>query len=195
VAETLEELLAGCGQGDEQAVCELVRRFAESCRRLAAALLGDEHLAEDAVQEAFLTALTRLGQLRRTECFPGWLRQIVRAEVGRILRRRREQPNGLAIERPAADPPPDEQAQFQEQRELVRAALKRLPPAQQSVAEMFYLKELGYSSIADRLNLPRGTVKRRLHDARRRLRDILLGGAQGAKERKPAAPPEWPLPL
>ena len=81
MAELLNELLARCRRGDGQAVRTLVQRFGDSVRALARALLDDEHLAEDAVQAALLTAVQRLDQLRQPEAFAGWLRQIVRTEA------------------------------------------------------------------------------------------------------------------
>ena len=87
MAELLEELLARCAEGDQSAVAVLVRRFRSYAMDLAVHMLDDRHLAEDAVQEAFLTALMRLEDLRTPAAFPGWLRQIVRTRATRIRRR------------------------------------------------------------------------------------------------------------
>ena len=59
-------------------------------------------------------------------------------------------------------------------RVFVRDALARLPQAGRETAERFYLREHTLREIADELDLPLGTVKRRLHDARHRLRDLLI---------------------
>src|SRR5689334_6617300 len=76
-------------RGDTDAFTELVRRSQQMAFGYAYALLGDFHLAEDAAQEAFLTAYYNLHQLRTTEAFPGWLRGIVRHHCQHIRRTRR----------------------------------------------------------------------------------------------------------
>lgn len=175
MTELLDELLARCRRGDQDAVAVLVKRFANYVLDLAAALLSDQHLAEDAMQAAFVTALTRLEQLRTPAAFPGWLRQIVRTEANRILRHRRET-SGEAHADPISDTPsPAQQLLQEERRQQVRDAVAALPPATRDAAQLFYLDEMKCSHVADRLGIPEGTAKRRLHDARKRLRDALLG--------------------
>ncbi len=65
----------------------LVLRFQDMAYGCAYALLGNFHLAEDAAQEAFLTAYRRLGQLRQPGAFPGWFRRIVLSQCSRLTRR------------------------------------------------------------------------------------------------------------
>src|SRR2546421_3950958 len=55
----------------------------------AYAVLGDFHLAEDAAQEAFISAWQKLDQLRQPEAFPGWFRRIVLTECNRLTRGKR----------------------------------------------------------------------------------------------------------
>jgi RNA polymerase sigma factor (sigma-70 family) len=139
---------------------------------LAVRILDDRHLAEDAVQEAFLTAITRLEDLRAPAAFPGWLRQIVRTHATRARRRldASNRPCARAVE---PQPSPAHRAETEELMRLVRSALVSLPERLRETAELFYLNELDHHRVADVLDVPSGTVKRRLHDARRRLRDGL----------------------
>src|SRR5215213_3348725 len=65
---------------------EIVRRFQDLAFACAFATLGDFHLAEDAAQEAFLTAWRSLDQLRQPEAFPGWLKRVVLTQCGRLTR-------------------------------------------------------------------------------------------------------------
>jgi RNA polymerase sigma factor (sigma-70 family) len=195
VAELLEALLRLCAQGDEQAVAELVGRFSPSAMSLAEAILADGALAEDAVQNAFLAALRRLGQLREPQAFPAWFQQIVRTEAGRIIRGRRD---GPAFPQEPASPTrdgPEDEAMKAELRSVVRAALGRLSDAQRTAAELFYLDERSIAEVAHALRVPAGTVKRRLHDARRQLRSMLLGYIAEEEPPRPAAPRRWDLPL
>ena len=179
MAEPLNELLDRCRQGDGEAIARLVGRFWAWACDLAAALLDDSHLAEDAVQAAFLSAINRLYDLRDPNAFAGWFRQIVRTEALRIVRKRRERPLDREVAESADEPSPAEHLERAERRQVVRQAIASLPKAGRETAEMFYLDDLGHADIADRLGVPMGTVKRRLHDVRWRLRSMLLGYVVG----------------
>ncbi len=187
MTELLGELLERCKRGDADAIATLVHRFQPWALDLAVALVsGDPHLAEDAVQAAFVRALARLADLRESAAFPGWMRQIIRTECHAIARRR--QASGLAecLEVPASAPTPAEHIEAQERCRLVRDALASLPPASRAAAELFYLDELDCAEVAEQLRVPPGTVKRRLHDARLRLRQMLLPYVEPpAREKKP----------
>ncbi len=171
----MDNVLKRCRTGEEDAITTLVVRFRAKALDLAGALLRDEHLAQDAVQEAFLTALARLDDLREPAAFPGWFRQIVRTQCNRIRRRRKEEPTDQVdhaeLEKVGS---PSDLAERRELRERVRQALASLPPIGREAAEMFYLEERRCADIGCELDVPLGTVKRRLHDARQRLRTTLL---------------------
>lgn len=171
----MRELLQRCKDDDTEAITTLVRRFRTKALDLAGAILKDHHLAQDAVQRAFLTAFRRLGDLREPLAFPGWFRQIVRSECTAIRRRRREQPGADTAELVSETPSPSENAQREDRCRVVRCALATLPEISRTAAEMFYLDDYTCADIGFRLNIPVGTVKRRLFDARERLPGILLG--------------------
>jgi RNA polymerase sigma factor (sigma-70 family) len=171
----MRELLQRCKDDDTEAITTLVRRFRTKALDLAGAILRDDYLAQDAVQQAFLTALRRLDDLREPAAFPGWFRQIVRSECTGILRRRREQPAADTAELVSEALTPSEYAQREDRCRVVRQALAALPDISRTAAEMFYLDECTCADIGSRLNIPVGTVKRRLFDARERLRGVLLG--------------------
>ena len=181
----MKELLERCGSGDEQAIATLVQRYRTRAVELASALLHDDNLAQDAVQESFLSALRHLGELREPDAFWGWFRQIVRTQCNRLLRKTREIPDPEAGETAAANIDGDAGcAGLEDLRERVREAFARLAGASKEAAELFYLDELPCADIAQRLGVPEGTVKRRLHDARRTLRILLLGRIPAASHEK-----------
>jgi RNA polymerase sigma-70 factor (ECF subfamily) len=70
VSEELAELVKRCEAGDDNALASLIRRFQPVSLELARALLDDRDLAEDVVQETFITALQRLPELRQADAFP-----------------------------------------------------------------------------------------------------------------------------
>ncbi len=175
VSELLCEVLQRCLLGQEDAYKIIVRRFREQALELAYSIVRDEHLAEDAVQSAFLSAFCRLKDLREPRAFPGWFRQIVRTHANRIVRRRKEKPYGSIGEERANQASLVKCIELKELRALVRDTLAQLPKVERETAELFYLDERNHIDVANLLGVPRGTVKRRLHDARQRLRNMLLG--------------------
>ena len=181
----LTELLLRCREGDEQAYATLVRRFHDRAYDVARAFVHDSHLAEDAVQNAFLTAFCRLQDLREPAAFPGWFRQIVRTEASRIIRRRSDNTDGPASENPSGDLSPNSGAELTELRQIVHHAVNSLPVKARETAKMFYLDELSHNEIANQLEISAGTVKSRLHRARQRLRNLLLGYVEGTGPKKP----------
>lgn len=174
MAETLDELLKRVRCGEPTAVAELIERCSPPALRLATALLADAHEAEEAVQEAFFEALVRLEDLRSAEAFPAWFRQLVRTRANRRLRRKGERTAATIPELADPSPTPPECVERGELKALVRAALARLPAAGRETAERFYLDGWSVAELAAAMDLPVGTIKRRLHDARTRLRTLLL---------------------
>jgi DNA-directed RNA polymerase specialized sigma24 family protein len=79
---------------------EIVRRFQDMAFACAFAVLGDFHLAQDAAQEAFLTAWRSLDQVRQPEAFPGWLKRVVLTQCSRLTRGKRVET--VALDSPAA---------------------------------------------------------------------------------------------
>ena len=193
VNKSLQELLEKCGAGEDEAIRELVRRFRPRAIELAAALLEDRDLAEDAVQEAFLTALSELPKLRDPQAFPAWFRQIVRTRCNRIIRRRQELPLGDAEDQLHSTESPAKHIEMEELCSKVREAMRSLPAAERETAELFYLDQRNCASIASLLQCPGGTIRRRLHDARQRLRGMLLGYIGDAVPEKKGRKPHLPL--
>ena len=174
MAELLSELLKRCKKGDRSAVELLVRRYRDGAYVLARALASDEHLAEDAVQEAFVEALSRLDQLRDPEAFAAWLRRIVRTRVSRIVRKRQERLGEIAAEGVTGGEGPSETAATNELTGLIRRCIDGLSKVNREAVRLYYLDELDQSAVADKLGVPEGTVRRRLHDSRRQLREMLM---------------------
>jgi RNA polymerase sigma factor (sigma-70 family) len=193
VAESLRRLLQRCRDGEEDSIAELVRRFQPWALDFATAVLRDRDEAEDAVQEAFLTALDRLPDLRDPEAFPAWLRQIIRTHGSRAARRRRDLPLDDQAEQAGREESALSRMEREELARKVREAVAALPPAGRETVVMFYIDDMKCSQIAGQLGVPQGTVKRRLHDARERLRAMLLGYVMEGEPpgRSEVAPNRW----
>ena len=152
---------------------ELVARFQDMAFGCAYAVLGDFYLAEDAAQESFITAWQSLQQLRTPEAFPGWLRRVVLTCCNRLTRGKRLHfvPLELAAETPSAFPDPHTAAEQREVRGKVLEAIKALPPNERLVTTLFYVSEYTQADIGEFLQVPLTTVNKRLHSARRRLKE------------------------
>lgn len=158
--------------GDDEARATLVQRFGRMASTCARAILGDYQLAEDACQEAFVDAFRKLPQLRVPERFPGWLRSIVRTQCSRLTRGWHPRTTDMDAARPLASAAADPavRAEEAELRAKVREALAGLPEPNRTTARLFYFDGFGHQEIASLTGAPVGTVKRRLYDARQRLR-------------------------
>jgi RNA polymerase sigma factor, sigma-70 family len=138
--------------------------------RLARAILLDDHDAEDAVQEASLSAWRRRASLRDARRFDVWFQRILVNQCRDKLRKRRRAVNVAAppvgFEPAAASPETGTDA------ELDRA-LDALDVDHRIVVVMRYWQDRTVEDIADRVGIPAGTVKSRLHHALRNLRATL----------------------
>jgi RNA polymerase sigma factor (sigma-70 family) len=159
-----------------EAFGEIVTRFQDLAFGCAYAVLNDFYLAQDAAQEAFITAWQKLDQLQRPEAFPGWLRRIVLTECTRMIRGKRVlfMPLESSREICSSEPDPHALVERSELAEEVRAAIGALPERERMVTALFYINELSHSQISRFLELPTTTVAKRLHSARRRLMEKLL---------------------
>ena len=161
----------------EAAFERIVRDFRGMAYGLAYSRLSDSQLAEDAAQEAFLTAYERIAQLKDASAFPAWLRRIVLNHSDRLLRRQGPPLSSIDEQERLASAEPSPEAQF-EARELrlrVRAAVAALPAIARDVTHDYYLRGDSQREIAERLNIPLATVKKRLQYARAHLRNLLTG--------------------
>lgn len=166
---------AACS-GDPDALDVLLRRHAPACFAVARRILRDEHMAEDAVQDAFLDAWRFLGRCDPTRTTArAWLLMLthhkavdrVRAEERRRARAVTDEMLDVLVD----DGPGPASAAWQQHRATqVRAALHRLPPAQREVLVLCYFGGLTQREVAARTQAPLGTVKTRAFAGLRRLR-------------------------
>lgn len=164
--------------GDVNAFTELVREHQDRAYATALMMLGDRGRAQDAVQDAFLVAYKNLGTLRSSRAFGAWLRQIVRHQASRILRR---QPFEAVLEqaRPSSAPDPSDAAEQRDGLRRILRAIDELPEGEREATILYYLKDHSQKTVASLLQLPVTTVNNRLHAARARLKGELLPLMEG----------------
>lgn len=175
--------IARLKQGDIGGLEVLVLQYQVQAVRTAFLITRDRALAEDIVQAAFLRAYERIVQFDARRSFGPWfLRSVVNDAVKAAVRRKRQVPLEVSSEGEEtsladllADPSPgpDDLVEAAELRRTVWAALGKLPPAQRAAIVLRYYLGLSEAEMADELACPPGTVKWRLHAARKRLRTLL----------------------
>jgi RNA polymerase sigma-70 factor, ECF subfamily len=148
-----------------------------TCLREARRLVGDREAAEDATQEALVRAWKARAKCRKGASAAAWLRAITANEVRRLAARNRRLPEPLdGHEQPD---PRGELGDPQVRAIALGQVLALLSPRDRQVLHLRYVAELTQGQIAERLNLPEGTVKVRLHRSRAQLRTLLSNEALG----------------
>lgn len=174
------KLIEGLKNGDENAVKQLVFLYSDRLLQVATLILKDQYLAEDAVQESLLVAINKIHQLRGDDLSP-WLYRIL---VNRCRKEQRKKPwsvveylpknelelvpaTGVDVERDVLEKDTDREVMY---------AIAQLPARYREVVTLYYLEEFSLETIAKVTQEPLGTIKSRLHRARKRLQKILIEG-------------------
>ena len=155
----------------------LVRDFQGMVYGVAYNRLSDRQLAEDAAQEAFLTAYKGIAQLKDVSAFPAWLKRIALSKADRVWRRQGP-PHESIDERAhmvAREATPEAQLEEAELRQRVRLAVAALPEGERDLTQDYYLLGDSQREISERRNIPLATVKKRLQYAREHLRGLIIG--------------------
>lgn len=171
-----EWLVIRSQDGDRAAMGELVMRWDARLVGLAIGLTGRDDAARDAVQSAWLAAARDIARLNDPTRFPEWICRIVSnkcADFVRRVQRQRGLERGKAANQSVETVNPPVAAGDLEEVRRLRAALAAMAPAQRELLALHYGASLGVASIAEMLRVPVGTVKSRLHAARRELREAM----------------------
>jgi RNA polymerase sigma-70 factor (ECF subfamily) len=184
------DLVARAREGDPVAFGELVDRHRTAVYRAALSALGGSHAeAEDAAQEACLIAFRRLASFRGEASFKTWLLTIAWNEA--ITRRRRltrmwrrlfqpgadaADPDAVLSAIAAREPTPEQHAVCQQLRQMVARAIHRLSPKLRDALLLAQSGAYTYEEIGAMLRVPVGTIKWRVSEARRRIKQHLREG-------------------
>jgi RNA polymerase sigma-70 factor (ECF subfamily) len=181
------DLVRRAQRGDREAFGRLVEQFQRTVHAICLRRLSNPSEALELTQEVFLHVMRRIDQLREPERFAGWLRQVaVRMAINRMTRR--VAPPSVetnVLEGAGAgeshDDPLD-QLIARERAQQLWEALARIKAIDREVLVAFYIQGESLLAIADRLDAPLGTIKRRLHTARKRLKAELEAGVSDSEE-------------
>ena len=176
-----EALVALVARSDEVALAELYDRFGRVAYGLARRILRDDALAEDAVQEGFLAAWRSAPRFvpERAKASTWLLTLVHRRAVDLVRREERRRTDVLDERAEAAAGSSDEAVWLRYERERVQGALARLPDQQREALELAYYGGFTQSELAERLDVPLGTIKSRMFAGLSRLRDLLQDAEGG----------------
>ena len=164
--------------GDREAYGELVTRFQSSVYAMALSRVRDPLEAQELAQDVFVHAMKKLPQLRDARCFAGWLRRITaRMAINRLTRRGPlfgADPEMLEVVE-AKTRTAEEQFAVGEAVGQLKLGLAELKPLDRQTLEAFYIRGRSLKQMAKEFAVPTGTIKRRLHVARLRLKEVLEG--------------------
>jgi RNA polymerase sigma-70 factor (ECF subfamily) len=171
-AAALDTLIEFAQAGDRAAFGELARRFEGMVYAIAFRRLGNHSEAQELCQEVLVKAMTKLDQLQVPAAFGGWLRSItVRMAINRQVRQApaiATEPQTLEATCVESTTPLD-RALTNERAAQVRGGLARLGKLDRNTLEAFYFRGQSLAQMSQSFEAPVGTIKRRLHVARKRL--------------------------
>jgi RNA polymerase sigma-70 factor (ECF subfamily) len=165
-------LVLRCQTGDPIAFEELVLLYQPRLRYFLRAMLRGDLDVDDHLQEIWLDVHRGIGRLNEPSAFSAWLYRIARNRAFRALRKWREPPRSLdGVDLPAKED--DGWRWSAEDAEYIHVALDSLAPEHREVLLLRFIEEMSYEDIARVTGCPVGTVRSRLHYAKRALRDVL----------------------
>jgi len=164
--------------GDLKAFDALVERYQDAVCGTAFSMLGHFEDAQDVAQEAFIQAWRDLSSLREPDRFPGWLYSITRNRCRDLMRAgSRDVASVDAVAETLSAAPEAEPANHavrSELRERVLAAIRSLSELNRLATTLFYINGYSVGEVAQFLETPVGTIKRRLHESRKRLKGSMM---------------------
>ena len=170
--ETLTDLVAAAQTGDRDALGRLLARYEPTILAYCLRQTRNMNDAQELAQDVFIQVLRKIRQLRTPECFAGWVRSIARRlAINRAVRRwpvRLAEQETLAAASVHERTPLDDALATERSAEL-RTGLGRLRELDRRTLEAFYVEGRSLHEMCDQFHAPLGTIKRRLHTARKRL--------------------------
>jgi RNA polymerase sigma-70 factor (ECF subfamily) len=171
--------------GDAKAYERLMKKYQKSVYYLSLKMIRNAQDAEDLTQESFAKAFNSIESFDQKFAFSTWLFRIATNNCIDFIRRKKlqtmsihnqlgnEDGTNIVLQIRDKDLIPDETFLKQQRREYLMLAIERLPERYQRLIDLRYFKEYSYEEVAEKLDLPLGTVKAQLHRARELLNNEL----------------------
>ncbi|MGC4087579.1 MAG: sigma-70 family RNA polymerase sigma factor [Polyangiaceae bacterium] len=172
-ARSDDDLMLLARGGIERAFATLIQRHQARLLRVAARYLADDALAADVAQNTFVQIYRALPKYEARGKFEPYLYRVLLNQCHMVRRAARAEQSAVRELSPA--PADEAEVLLRERDRDLQSALGRLSPKLRSVVLLRYGADLDYGEIAEALELPSGTVKRRLFDAMIKLRSAMEG--------------------
>jgi RNA polymerase sigma-70 factor, ECF subfamily len=178
------DAIARMQHGDIRGLAALVEVYQLRAVRTAMLITRDQALAEDVVQAAFLRCFEKIHQFDNSRPFAPWF---MRSVVNAAVQVARKQQRNVSLDNEAnedcsfedmlgdSSSEPHQVLEAQEDKRMIRNALDKLSPDQRAAVVMRYYLDMSESEMSEILKTPAGTIKWRLHHARKRLKGLLEG--------------------
>jgi RNA polymerase sigma-70 factor (ECF subfamily) len=181
VAMTDEALVIQIQQGQQAVFRELMQRWQHRIFTFCVRNLGERPLAEEAAQEIFIKVYRNIQSFRNEAKFSTWIYRIAHNHCinvnARHHRRQRHQHTSLDdMEHTLSAPEPTNHLEHQDLQASIQAALDRLPEEYKSLLILRDIQDCTYEEIAEITQLNLGTIKSRIHRARKAIQPYLKGG-------------------
>jgi RNA polymerase sigma-70 factor, ECF subfamily len=170
-------LVERASSGDRDAFASLVHQVSDSLFAVAFRILRDTGLAEDALQNALVTAWRQLPHLRESSRFEAWIHRILVHACYDESRSSRQFAANVRVLDIGGSSSPDSSRTLADRDELERA-FRKVPLDQRAVFVLHHYVGLPLVEVAETLGIPAGTARSRLHYATRSLRSAMTAGAE-----------------
>jgi len=180
------ELVRRTLNGDPEAYGDLVLHYSDYVYGLVYGLLGHREDALELVQTVFLRAYERLKDLREPDRFKSWLGLVATSQAKNRLRARRDVVTDQMPDVASGTAAPLERMIDAEERGRLREALRRIPEKNRMALVLRYQAGLGYQEIAETLEIAATTVRSRIYEGKKMLREHLVA-EPGEARAKPHA--------
>ncbi|HEX7101031.1 MAG TPA: sigma-70 family RNA polymerase sigma factor [Nitrolancea sp.] len=170
-----DKIVARVAAGERQALDTLYQRYAQPLFGYLLTLTSDRGLIEEILQDTFVAAWRAAERFEGHSSVKTWLFGIARRQAHNSLRRRNlELTDDTALNQTPSDEPEPEMAVLRNaDRQALTDAITHLRPVHREVLLLAFVHELSYAEMAELLDVPIGTIRSRLSNARRLLREIL----------------------
>jgi len=173
---TEETLVRQMKEGDKVSFDLLYEKYKNMALHTAYLITGDRSYSEDVVQDTFVKVYLHCRELKNDSGFKAWMMQILVRTAYKCGRKKsRELPDDEAVQKADTGRSPSslEQVIMQEEAQAIARAVRTLPVKQRSVVVLYYYQQYQINEIAQMLGCLEGTVKSRLHTARKQLKKAL----------------------
>lgn len=180
------ELVSAAMKGDQKAYAELLGLYRDSIYFMLLKMVNNKTDAEDLAIEAFGKAFKSLDNYTPNYAFSTWLFKIASNNCIDFLRKKKLQQKYVSIDKAneeeeyqstvtlfSTSPDPEEKMILKQKEKLLQTIIKKLNPRYRELIDMRYFQQLSYAEIAEKLNLPIGTVKAQLFRSRELLANTL----------------------